>query len=65
MKRFSIPENLRVKELLQLAIQTLGAPCMDYAPSVANTERKIIINKTTAILFRTLRTLDAEEHPGD
>lgn len=53
------------KERVELAIQTLGAPVMDYSPTHANLERRIIIEKTTAILMTLLRELwEVERRAG-
>jgi len=47
-----------IKLTIQKAIQTLGAPVMDYSPTHANLERQIIIDKAVTILFRLLREME-------
>lgn len=54
---------MTVKERVQLAIQTLGRPVMDYSPTHANVERMEIIERTVAILLILLRELNAAEAP--
>ena len=53
-------EPNKLKLAIQKAIQTLGAPVMDYSPTHANLERQIIIDKTVVLLFRILRELEGE-----
>jgi hypothetical protein len=53
-------EPNKLKLDIQKAIQTLGAPVMDYSPTHANLERQIIIDKTVVLLFRILRELEGE-----
>jgi len=51
---------MTTKERIQLAIQTLGAPVMDYAPIHANLERQIIIERAVAILMLALTELNGD-----
>jgi hypothetical protein len=53
----NLMDDIKIKLAVQQIIQILGAPVMNYSPTVANIEREVMIDKAVSALFKLLRDM--------